>query len=305
MTAHDRLTASAILKAAAVAIIATATATGTTDSHDAGTGRAERIETRRTIRRRRTTARDRELARGILGRAARSLVYMVGEMSNGSAKLLDTHPRGIGRCYVDRPIDPLPGEPWFLDNGVFREWNANDRSPETDYAARYAFFESRLPRAIELAAEGRGPMFVVVPDRPACPRSFRVSVDWIDERGDELDAAGVPMYFAVQDGMTPELLEGEHDPERGLLLNRIAGLFIGGSDDFKTADNVRRWRELADRWGLKLHYGRCTQTRLADAVAVGCDSADSSHPNRLGGAADDPTSRWGRFLEVFDAEVGS
>ena len=236
------------------------------------------------------------------------MIYLLGEMSNGSAKLRDTLPRGIGRCYVERPLDPFPGEPWFLDNGVFRTWNRNGRDPATDYAADYARFEGRLPRVAELAGEGRWPLFVVVPDRPGDPASLLESLVWLEEweLGDqeELDPVGywtgfreIPLYLAVQDGMTPADLEELRDPETDrALLERIDGLFLGGTDAFK--ETVGAWRELADRWGLGLHYGRATQSRIAGAIAAGCDSADSSHPNRLGGA------RWARFLEVFDGLLG-
>ncbi|MDH5279562.1 MAG: hypothetical protein OEW52_00265 [Thermoleophilia bacterium] len=234
------------------------------------------------------------------------MIYLVGEMSNGSAKLADTYPRGIGRCYVERPLEPFPGEPWILDNGVFRAWNAAGRDPSIDYADCYAAFEARLENVAELVREDRGPLFVVVPDRPADPSSFWTSLAWLDdyeqERQEELDPSGwyhgarmIPLFLAVQNGMTPELLEAERCAETDRpLLERVDGLFLGGTDEFK-ADTLDAWRELADRHGLRLHFGRCTQSRIAAALEAGCDSADSSHPNRLGG------ERWARFLEAFDA----
>lgn len=244
--------------------------------------------------------------------ARRPMTYLVGEMSNGAAKLADTYPRGIGRCFVERPIAPFPGEPWALDNGVFRAWNAAGRDPSIDYAEAYAQFESRLPLAAELAREGRGPMFIVAPDRPADPSSIFESLAWVAEyeleEQEELDpmgwyhgaaAASLPIYLAVQDGMDPQAIEELVDVETDEpVLSKFSGLFLGGTDDFKR-DTLAAWRELADRWGIALHYGRCTQSKLADAVAAGCDSADSSHPIRLAGA------RWERFLEVFDEVVGS
>ncbi len=225
--------------------------------------------------------------------------YLVGEMSNGSAKLRDTHPRGIGRCYVERPLAPARGEPWMLDNGVFRTWNANGRNPDTDYSADYARFERRLPEVGRLADAGRGPLFIVVPDRPGCSRSLDVSVAWIERyrrvfmrridhwgywHGREFSR--VPLYLAVQDGMTPATLATNP------VLEQVSGLFIGGTDDFKT--RIDGWAGLAEMAGLKLHYGRCTMSRIDEARRVGCDSADSSHPNRLAGA------RWERFLQVHD-----
>ena len=238
------------------------------------------------------------------------MIYLVGEMSNGSYKLNDTVPRGIGRCYVERPMRPFPDEPWFLDNGVFRAWNAAGRDPSIDYAECYSYFESRLPEVGELAKRGELPMFVVVPDRPADPASLYESMAWLqwyrETLMEEVDpmawtygvgAAQVPLYLAVQDGMSPEQLEAIIDPETDeLLLTQINGLFIGGTDEFKAA-TLDSWAAMCEWWGLKLHFGRCTQSRIHDAVAAGCHSADSSHPNRLSG------DRWARFLEVYDQEV--
>lgn len=233
------------------------------------------------------------------------MIYLVGEMSNGSKKLRDTYPRGIGRCYVERPMRPFEGEPWFLDNGVFRTWNANDRDPATDYAKDYARFESRLPEVGELTRTGVEPMFVVVPDRPGDPSSLWTSWAWLDWYEEtlqrEVDPAGwaigvrmVPLYLAVQDGMTPaQLANLDPCPETEThLLERVDGLFLGGTDDFK--DALGGWRAVCDLWGLKLHFGRCTMTRIEPAKLAGCDSADSSHPNRLG------ADRWARFLAVHD-----
>ncbi len=241
-----------------------------------------------------------------------ALTYLVGEMSNGAAKLRDTHPRGIGRCYVERPIRPFDSEPWFLDNGVFRVFNANGRDISSDYTDCYANFETKLEEA-SVVAKRSPAMFIVAPDRPGDPDSIWTSVEWILEyqengRQAELDPQGwyyggahgtLPVYLAIQDGMTPELLESIVDVETDdPLLSMLGGLFIGGTDSFKEVSSLKQWRELANRWGLRLHFGRCTQSRLQDAVDSGCDSADSAHPIRLAGR------RWTRFLEVFDNVIG-
>jgi len=232
--------------------------------------------------------------------------YLLGEMSNGSAKLSDSYPRGWGRMYVERPINPFDGEPWALDNGVFRAWN-NDE----DYAPRFRTFEKKLHEASSVVYDrGSLPLFVVIPDRPADPDSILESLAWLEEYEldglqEEVDPFGhyygsgyglLPLALAVQDGMSPEALEELRDPETDEpILSKLAYLFVGGSDDFK--ETVGIWRELADRWGLKLHFGRATQSRIRDAVSAGSDSADSAHPVRLGG------SRWTRFLEVADKEL--
>jgi len=247
-----------------------------------------------------------------------AMQYYLGEQSNGAKKLTDdAYPRGIGRCFVTRPIKPFVDEPWFLDNGVFPAWNRPDENGDTrttgrDFSAEYAHFDKTLEseRMADLIAASRGPDFAVVPDEPADPNSLLVSLSWlydyIENRQLDLDPTGwyygsragsIPFYLAVQDGMTPEELEQERDEmlEEPMLWH-IKGIFLGGTDEFKK--NIDQWREFCDKHGLKLHYGRCTQSRLQEAVDAGCDSGDSSHPLRLGG------TRWARFLEVFDKVVG-
>lgn len=232
------------------------------------------------------------------------MIYLVGEMSNGAAKLNDTFPRGWGRMYVERPINPFPSEPWALDNGVFRAWRNG-----LSYEEAFERFERQLERASEVAYGGSLPLFVVAPDLPADASSIFLSLDWLAtwelERQEELDPYGwhygtrngiLPIFLAVQDGMTPDQLEELVDPETDEpILAKFSGLFIGGSDAFK--ETASEWRELADRWNLELHYGRATQSRLKAAIEAGADSADSAHPIRLGGA------RWERFLDVAD-ELG-
>ena len=152
---------------------------------------------------------------------------------------------------------------------------------------------------------------MAIPDRPAEASSLYVSLAWlfdyIETQQEDLDPCGwyygmssaqVPLYIAVQDGMTASGLEEMTDDYlEEPILNHVNGIFIGGSDLFKE-ETLAQWRDLCDRWGLKLHYGRCTQNKLQIAKDANCDSADSSHPLRLG------PDRWSRFLEVFDKVVG-
>ena len=219
------------------------------------------------------------------------MIYLLGDMTNGTRKLRDTYHRGIGRCYVDSKLDPFEGEPWILDNGVFRAWNRNGRDPATDYTKEIAFFEAKLAEVADRADEGRGPLFVVASDRPGDPASLGTTMAWLDDWQELLDGQDIPIYAAVQDGMTPASVEASG------LLDRVAGLFLGGSDEFKLT--APAWRKLTWAYDKKFHWGRCTQSVIAHAVALGCDSADSSHPCRLAGR------RWERFLEVFDTEMAA
>ena len=229
-----------------------------------------------------------------------ALTYYLGEQSNGAAKLRDAYWRGIGRCFVHRPINPLPGEQWFLDNGVFPVWNQHARVAGLDYSKVYAHFESRFARVAELVADGRGPDFMVIPDRPGEASSLNVSRLWLERYVTDIkpdfDPDGVvPLYLVVQDGFAAADVEALIQSDVGHV---IGGIFLGGNDPFKF-QTIDTWRAVADRYGLRLHYGRCTQSKLAHAIEAGCDSGDSSHPLRLTG------TRWERFLEVYDRTVGS
>ena len=132
-------------------------------------------------------------------------------------------------------------------------------------------------------------------------------------------SASLPLYLAVQDGMVPADLEWDfNEDENGRVIDptldgytgcvdgvmgepvlwKIDGIFIGGTDEFKK-NTLADWKAFCRKHSLKLHYGRCTQTKIQIAKDAGCDSADSSHPLRLG------PDRWARFLGVYDTVLGT
>jgi hypothetical protein len=214
------------------------------------------------------------------------LIYLIGEVSNGAKKLRDARARGWGRMMVDRPLNPLPGEPWAIDNGAYRAWRASENfpapAPRTDYDRTFGRFAGKLPRVLELIREGRGPLFAVAPDLPADAGSLEFTIDWMDRHA--ADFPEIPFYLALQDGMTPAELEPH--------LHRFAGLFLGGSDDFK--ESAPFWSAFARANGLGFHWGRATKSRIAGAIAIGSTSADSAHPCRYG------PDLWAAFLAEWD-----
>ncbi len=180
-----------------------------------------------------------------------------GEISNGSKRLEWFTRLGWGRCFVARPVTPLEGENWFFDNGAFRAFRAGESFPTEK-------FVTRLAKAV---ATGRAPSFAVLPDIVAGGlESLRFSLEWLDSGRLE---ASWDWFLAVQDGMTVE------DVEPLLERGDIAGLFVGGTKDFKATAST--WAALAHRYGLRCHYGRASGLNgLRSAIASGCDSADSA-----------------------------
>ena len=194
------------------------------------------------------------------------MVVIVGEVRGERAAQL-LRRLGWGRMAVDAYFRPYPGEPWGFDNGAFRDWK---RGRPFDGDA----FLRRLERAVRL---GR-PYLAVAPDLVAGgTRSLDFSLAWLE--GGRLPPDW-PWYLAVQDGM------GLADV--AAVLDRFAGIFLGGTDRFKAT--AWHWAELARSRGKKFHYARAgTARKVARALLVGADSLDSSFPlwttGRLAGFA--------------------
>ena len=151
---------------------------------------------------------------------------------------------------MDNPA-PRSDEPWALDNGVFSAWKSGD-----------PWRASVFLRSLEKARELPPPVFAVLPDVVGGGvASITHSMRW------RAVLPEMPWYLAVQDGMSRE--------DVAAVLPELAGLFLGGTDDFKATAPV--WRDLASKHGKRFHYARVsTEHRLRAAIDVGADSADST-----------------------------
>lgn len=187
----------------------------------------------------------------------RPIQVITGEMSPGARRLPRLERLGWGRCYVERPIVPFADEPWIFDNGAFRWFKAG-------LAFQVETFQDRLAKAV---ASGARPLFAVIPDIvTAGTTSLAFSEEWLDSG--ELESTW-DWYLAVQDGMTVA------DVEPFLARDDVAGLFVGGSKEFKVT--ASEWAALAHRYGKRCHYGRSSGlTGLRAAMAADCDSCDSA-----------------------------
>ena len=151
--------------------------------------------------------------------------------------------------------------PWVLDNGAFADWQAG--RPFNAEA-----FEQACAWASGLPARSR-PEWCVCPDRVATGTdSLAFSLNWLDRRG--ADYPGLRWYLAVQDGMTGEDVEP--------VLHRFAGIFVGGSSDWKVATGDA-WVRWAHEHGVPCHIGRAgTIHKVGWTAHIGADSVDSCFP---------------------------
>jgi hypothetical protein len=147
---------------------------------------------------------------------------------------------------VDSPREPKPGIRWALDNGVFGAWSQGRE-----------WSEEPLYRFLDQYAAWK-PMWCVVPD-------------WVGDREKTLQlwenhwhairAFGIPLAFAVQDGMTP-----------GDVPQEAVVIFVGGTTSWK-------WRTLRTWTGHfpRVHVGRVNSRNLLEqAEAAGAESCDGT-----------------------------
>jgi hypothetical protein len=154
-------------------------------------------------------------------------------------------PGRIGHLHsVEAPRKPKHGVPWALDNGVFGAWQSGREwceEPLFKYLDTYSVY---------------GPQWVVVPDwvgdRDETLRRW-------DRYAESIQVFGVPLAFAVQDGMEPSDVPSE-----------AAVIFVGGTAGWK-------WKNLMI-WTLcfpRVHVGRVnsydTLWTCHEAGAESCD----------------------------------
>jgi hypothetical protein len=147
--------------------------------------------------------------------------------------------------------------PFALDNGAYGDW-----------VHKRVFNDAAFLEHVELVLlSGFRPDFIVIPDIVAAGlESLRFSLDWLPILKPMV--GDVPLYLAVQDGMTL-------DEVRPHLLS-VGGIFVGGTDPWKKS-TVATWAELAHENNLLCHLGRAgTYNKVKLARAVGVDSIDSS-----------------------------
>ena len=169
--------------------------------------------------------------------------------------------KGVGLLYSPTyRFAPRPCEDrqFILDNGAFSAYVNGTPWDEDGFCA----FVRRV------AGLDITPAFVVLPDIVAGGlRSLDRSAEYISRLPDTWEK-----YLPVQDGMTDEDIIP--------LLNRVEGIFVGGTVTWKWR-TAQGWCRIAHILGLKCHIGRVNSERqLLSARNAMVDSVDGSTASR-------------------------
>jgi hypothetical protein len=193
--------------------------------------------------------------------------------TRGRRLIAELSEAGYGEC-VQRGEGSPRREPWFLDNGAFRDWKAGRPFDGDAYRATFDRLVGSSP-----------PDFIVLPDIVAGGRaSLEFSVSWYAETRElALATWGLvpPLYVAVQDGFSRE------DVEEAIAFGD--GVFVGGSVEWKlsAAPGIVARAHAGGAWyadgedlaPVPVHIGRVgSGKRLTWARLIGADSADSCLP---------------------------
>ena len=191
--------------------------------------------------------------------------------TRSAALVAQLEAEGIGECTVRGELKSRRRDPWFYDNGAYRDWTAGK-------AFNAIQFTRDMRRIRYSAGSDATPDFVVLPDLVARGvESLAFSTEWWH------DVEGLHCYLAVQNGMTVDDVRGWIRMQRDLLCEvypttKIAGLFVGGTMDWKI-ETALDWIRLAHEHGMWCHVGRVgTPDRVRWARDIGADSIDSCLP---------------------------
>lgn len=191
-------------------------------------------------------------------------------------RLFGRFPKQLGHLMHSSPgtkhrVKPKPGQIWALDNwafSAFKSGKAWSEEPFYSYLEEYSHLN---------------PLWAVVPD---CVGDKHKTLELWQKHSPAVAAYGVPLAFAVQDGMTPKDVPKEPTP---------AVIFVGGTTSWKWK-NLTTWTQSFAR----VHVGRVNSYRLLwicnKAGAESCDGTGwFKHPDR--------TNELERYLE--EAEQGN
>lgn len=202
------------------------------------------------------------------------MIVLLGEF-NGKSKLMpDLQKYGWGRMWASYgPAWSYESEPWGFDNGA---WSAFAQQKPFDEKS----FWRRLTHALE--SQTYDPIVAVCPD---IVQGGLASLAFSEQFIRYLPAW--PWFLAVQDGVCPERVRRA--------LHYFAGIFLGGSDEFKST--AARWCRMAHDNGKKFHFARCNRERwIRNALEIGADSIDTTRPIRAATCGE--IGRYRRFIQL-------
>lgn len=164
-------------------------------------------------------------------------------------RLSENHPGRIGLMIGPSRLRPTKGLPVVLDNDRFSVWSKGK-----------SWDEGAFWKMLDTVQATDSPLWVVVPDvvGDACA-TFR---EW-DAYAGRLRSRGLPLALAVQDGMTPDAVRRNTDPDV---------VFVGGTTRWKR-HSLWNWCHEFPR----VHVGRVNYERwLWDAQRSGAESTDGT-----------------------------
>lgn len=147
------------------------------------------------------------------------------------------------------------GFPYALDNGA---WTYHQRGQPFD--------DDRFRRMLDQLGDGAD--WVVIPDVVGDARQTLDAAErWIPEL-----CGGPPQLLALQDGMTEQ--------DVAPLADRVDGLFLGGTTEWKLA-TMDAWGRFARESGLYYHVARVNSARrIHHAKGAGAHSVDGTSATR-------------------------
>lgn len=170
---------------------------------------------------------------------------------SGATKAVPSTPLWVGRLMVPRQRAAAKitndGRPWALDNGAFKQFNAEL------FIALLARFAGRP-----------GCLFVAVPDVVG---NSAETLARFERWAPVVRGYGFPVALVGQDGMQPS----------DVPWNAIDALFIGGTTAWKLGSGARALAAIACALGKWVHMGRVNSLRrLRYAESIGCSSIDGT-----------------------------
>ena len=149
---------------------------------------------------------------------------------------------------------------WAFDNGAWTDFKNNVPFNDVEFLKRV--------HRLETLPEDRLPDWCICPDALEKRQSILYSVEWKELLS--RIAPRLKWYLALQDYMHPE------DVEYAMDLVEFDGLFIGGSDPWRSA-TAAGFVKLGHDMGVPVHIGRVNgKNRLQWAVDLGADSVDGT-----------------------------
>ena len=144
----------------------------------------------------------------------------------------------------------VPDRKYAMDNGAY-----------TVFSRNWEFCNGTFQKFVDMRAEGAD--WVVVPDVVG---DMNTTLEMFEYWQPKLE--GIPLMLAIQDGMSPKVIE--HTKEK------VVGIFLGGSTEYKL-DSLQMWSDWAKENNKWFHVARVNSIKRYELCEIkGADSIDGS-----------------------------